>query len=55
MIIQCDFDGTVTTNNLSLLLRERFAIYHLCPRTGSPCHHAKSDAGSKYKNAVGQG
>jgi len=26
MIIQCDFDGTVTTNNVSLLLRERFAI-----------------------------
>lgn len=26
MIVQCDFDGTVTTNNLSLLLRERFAI-----------------------------
>ncbi len=25
MIIQCDFDGTVTTNNLSLLLRRRFA------------------------------
>ncbi len=27
MIIQCDFDGTVTTNNLSVLLRERFASY----------------------------
>ncbi len=26
MIVQCDFDGTVTVNNLSLLLRERFAI-----------------------------
>ncbi len=26
MIVQCDFDGTITTNNLSLLLRERFAI-----------------------------
>ena len=26
MIIQCDFDGTVTTNNVSLLLRERFAV-----------------------------
>jgi len=26
MIVQCDFDGTVTTNNLSFLLRERFAI-----------------------------
>ena len=25
MIIQCDFDGTVTMNNLSVLLRERFA------------------------------
>ena len=25
MIIQCDFDGTITTNNLSLLLREEFA------------------------------
>ena len=25
MIIQCDFDGTVTRNNLSLLLRENFA------------------------------
>lgn len=25
MIIQCDFDGTITTNNLSVLLRERFA------------------------------
>ncbi len=28
MIIQCDFDGTVTVNNLSLLLRERFADNH---------------------------
>lgn len=26
MIVQCDFDGTIITNNLSLLLRERFAI-----------------------------
>jgi len=26
MIIQCDFDGTITTNNISLLLREKFAI-----------------------------
>ncbi len=26
MIVQCDFDSTITTNNLSLLLRERFAI-----------------------------
>ena len=26
MIIQCDFDGTVTTNNISLLLREKFAL-----------------------------
>jgi len=25
MIIQCDFDGTVTKNNLSVLLREHFA------------------------------
>lgn len=25
MIIQCDFDGTITRNNLSVLLRERFA------------------------------
>lgn len=25
MIIQCDFDGTITLNNLSVLLRERFA------------------------------
>lgn len=25
MIVQCDFDGTVTRNNLSVLLRERFA------------------------------
>jgi len=25
MIIQCDFDGTIITNNMSLLLRERFA------------------------------
>ena len=25
MIIQCDFDGTVTTNNLSVLIREKFA------------------------------
>ena len=24
-IIQCDFDGTIVTNNISLLLRERFA------------------------------
>ncbi|MBE9502291.1 MAG: HAD-IB family phosphatase [Chloroflexi bacterium] len=26
MIVQCDFDGTIIANNLSLLLRERFAI-----------------------------
>lgn len=26
MIVQCDFDGTVTINNLSFLLRERFAV-----------------------------
>lgn len=26
MIVQCDFDGTITINNLSLLLKERFAI-----------------------------
>jgi len=26
VIIQCDFDGTITTNNISLLLREKFAI-----------------------------
>ena len=26
MIIQCDFDGTITTNNISLVLREKFAI-----------------------------
>ena len=25
MIIQCDFDGTITTNNLSVLIREKFA------------------------------
>jgi len=25
MIVQCDFDGTITTNNLSVLIRERFA------------------------------
>ncbi len=25
MIIQCDFDGTITTNNLSVLLREKYA------------------------------
>jgi len=25
MIVQCDFDGTITTNNLSVLLRQRFA------------------------------
>ncbi len=25
MIIQCDFDGTITTNNISIALRERFA------------------------------
>ena len=25
MIIQCDFDGTITKNNLSILLRENFA------------------------------
>lgn len=25
MIIQCDFDGTITRNNLSVLLREKFA------------------------------
>ena len=25
MIIQCDFDGTIITNNMSLLLREKFA------------------------------
>ena len=25
MIIQCDFDGTITKNNLSVLIRERFA------------------------------
>ena len=25
MIIQCDFDGTITINNLSVLLRENFA------------------------------
>jgi 2-hydroxy-3-keto-5-methylthiopentenyl-1-phosphate phosphatase len=25
MIIQCDFDGTIITNNMSLLLREEFA------------------------------
>ena len=25
MIIQCDFDGTITRNNLSVLLRENFA------------------------------
>lgn len=25
MLVQCDFDGTVTRNNLSVLLRERFA------------------------------
>lgn len=25
MIIQCDFDGTITMNNLSVLLRDRFA------------------------------
>ena len=25
MIIQCDFDGTITTNNISVLLREKFA------------------------------
>ena len=25
MIIQCDFDGTIITNNLSVLLREQFA------------------------------
>jgi 2-hydroxy-3-keto-5-methylthiopentenyl-1-phosphate phosphatase len=25
MIIQCDFDGTIITNNLSILLREQFA------------------------------
>jgi len=25
MIIQCDFDGTITSNNLSVLLREQFA------------------------------
>jgi len=24
MIVQCDFDGTITTNNLSVLIRERF-------------------------------
>ena len=26
MIIQCDFDGTITTNNISVLLREKFAL-----------------------------
>jgi len=26
MIIQCDFDGTIIKNNISLLLREKFAI-----------------------------
>ena len=26
MIIQCDFDGTITRNNLSVLLRENFAL-----------------------------
>jgi 2-hydroxy-3-keto-5-methylthiopentenyl-1-phosphate phosphatase len=26
MIIQCDFDGTITTNNIGRLIRERFAI-----------------------------
>ena len=25
MIIQCDFDGTIIRNNLSVLIRERFA------------------------------
>ena len=25
MIIQCDFDGTIISNNLSVLLRERYA------------------------------
>lgn len=25
MIVQCDFDGTITTNNLSVLLRDKFA------------------------------
>ncbi len=25
MIIQCDFDGTITRKNLSILLRENFA------------------------------
>lgn len=25
MIVQCDFDGTIITNNLSVLIRERFA------------------------------
>ncbi|GAH48434.1 unnamed protein product, partial [marine sediment metagenome] len=25
MIIQCDFDGTIIRNNLSVLLREHFA------------------------------
>jgi 2-hydroxy-3-keto-5-methylthiopentenyl-1-phosphate phosphatase len=25
MIIQCDFDGTITVNNMSVLIRERFA------------------------------
>ena len=25
MIIQCDFDGTITRNNLSVLLREKYA------------------------------
>ena len=25
MIIQCDFDGTITTNNISVIIRERFA------------------------------
>jgi len=27
MIIQCDFDGTITRNNTSVLLRERFATF----------------------------
>jgi len=26
MIVQCDSDGTITTNNLSLVLRERLAV-----------------------------
>jgi len=25
MIIQCDFDGTIISNNLSVLLREKYA------------------------------